>query len=322
MPHLHVLSGSGASLRRLLADETAKLASAGYTGVRRQEGGDWGALLCENRGRDLFDELSVVVVEDGETLGTMPGRLAPMLEGSGASTHILLVCKTDGPRPVAREHEALCTISKVEAPPPWSKERDGIILSEARKHGVGATRNAVFLLKELFDDISELASEAEKVARVCVLRRRSEVSVSDVEDFCMSDGNRNLLKLLDGLCSGNRAESLASFEDMSARSELTPLLSALHNRFRMAMYFALFPGERSLYARALGAKDYAARMAGEAAAMYGSAKLLDFVTGLIRIAANERTGRGASWKDLGVLVIDLLAAPGSGTGRAVGERAI
>jgi hypothetical protein len=44
--------------------------------------------------------------------------------------------------------------------------------------------------------------------------------------------------------------------------------------------------------------------------MYGSAKLLDFVTGLIRIAANERTGRGASWKDLNVLVIDLLAAPG------------
>jgi DNA polymerase-3 subunit delta len=294
----------------MLADETAKLASAGYTGVRRQEGGDWTALLCENRGRGLFDELNVVIVEDGETLGTMPERLAPMLEGPGASTHILLVCKTDGPRAIAKEHEALCTLSKAETPPPWSKERDGIILSEARKQGVGIARNALFLLKELFEDVGELASEAEKVARACVLLKRPEISASDVENFCMSDGNRNLLKLLDGLCSGNRADSLASFGDMSSRSELTPLLSALHNRFRMAMYFALFPGERAGYARALGAKDYAARMAGEAAAMYGEAKLLDFVTGLIRIAANERIGQGASWRDLNILVIDLLSRAG------------
>ncbi|MDR2780796.1 MAG: hypothetical protein LBB28_06695 [Synergistaceae bacterium] len=294
----------------MLADETAKLASAGYTGVRRQEGGEWGALLCENRGRGLFDELNVVVVEDGETLGAMPERLASMLEGPGASTHILLVCKADGPRPIAKEYEPLCTLSKVETPPPWSKERDGIILSEARKQDIRIARNAVFLLKELFDDVGELASETEKVARICVMRKRSEISASDVEDYCMSDGNRNLMKLLDGLCSGNRAESMASLEDMSARSELTPLLSALHNRFRTAMYFALFPGERAGYARALGAKDYAARMAGEAAKRYGGVKLLDFVTGLIRVAANERTGRGASWRDLSVLVIDLLSGAG------------
>ncbi|MDR1510160.1 MAG: hypothetical protein LBS53_11030 [Synergistaceae bacterium] len=308
MPHLHILSGSGASLRRLLADETAKLASAGYTDVRRQEGGEWGALLSENRGRDLFGDLSVVVVEEGETLGTMPERFAFMLEGPGAGTHILLVCKTDGPRPVAKEHEALCTLSKVETLPPWSKERDGIILSEAGKHGVKIARNAVSLLKELFEDIGELASEAEKLANVCILRKRSEISVSDVEDFCMSDGNRNLLKLLDGLCSGNRVESLASLEGMSSRSELTPLLSALHNRFRLAMYYALCPDERAGYTRALGAKDYAARLAWGAADLYGSVKLRDFVTGLIRVASNERIGQGASWRDLDVLVIDLLSS--------------
>jgi DNA polymerase-3 subunit delta len=289
-----------------LADETAKLVSAGYTDVRRREGGEWGELLCENRGPGLFDESSVIIVEDGETLGVMPERYAPMLEDSGASTHILLVCKTEGPRPVAKEHEALCTLSKAATPPPWSKERDGIILSEAEKQGVKIARGALFLLKDLFEDIGELASETEKVARFCALRKRSEISVSDVEDFCMSDGNRNMLKLLDGLCSGNRAECLASLEEMSVRFELTPLVSALHNRFRVAMYFALFPGERAGYARALGVKDYAARLAGEAAKRYGGARLMDFVTGLIRITANERIGQGASWRDLNVLVIDLL----------------
>jgi DNA polymerase-3 subunit delta len=291
----------------MLADETAKLASAGYTDVRRQEGGEWTVLLCENRGRSLFGEQSVVIVEDGETLGAMPERLVPMLEGPEASAHILLVCKAEGPRPVAKEHEAMCTVSKAETPPPWSKERDGIILSEAKKHGVRIARNAVFLLKELFEDTGELAAEAEKVARVCVLRKRSEISAADVEDFCMSDGNRNLLKLLDGLCSGDYAVSLASLVDMGVRSELTPLLAALHNRFRIALYFALFPGERAGYARALRVKDYAARLAGNAAETYGSVKLLDFVTGLIRAAANERTGQGASWRDLNVLVIDLLS---------------
>jgi DNA polymerase-3 subunit delta len=180
-------------------------------------------------------------------------------------------------------------------------------VNEARRQGIGIARGAVSILKELFEDVGELAAEAEKLACFCVFRKIREISEADVEEFCMSDGSRNMLRLLDGLCAGHSVESLTSLNDMSGRSELLPLLSALHNRFRLALYFAVFPGDKANFARALGAKDYAMRNADSAARKYGSEKLSVFVTGLIRITSNERIGQGAAWRDLSLLVIDLLS---------------
>jgi DNA polymerase-3 subunit delta len=306
MPHLHVISGPGAAIRRLLADVTDKLASRGYTETRREEACEWGSLLSENRGRGLWDDRSVVIVEDAEKLGPMPKQLASMLEGPDADTHILLVCKSEGPSLISKEHAGLCTFAKASTPPPWSRERDGIILSEAKKQGARVAPDALSLLKELFEDTGELAAETSKVAGVCLLRKRSEISAADVEELCLSDGNRNLLKLLDGLCAKSETESLAILDDMGGRSELLPLLSALHNRFRLAMYFALFPRERAGITRAFGTKDYASRQADSAVRKYGAEKLKNFVAGIIRITSNERIGQGASWRDLSLLVIDLL----------------
>jgi DNA polymerase-3 subunit delta len=180
-------------------------------------------------------------------------------------------------------------------------------LREARAEGIGVSREAVAILKELFEDTGELASEARKVACACALGHRREISVADVEKLCLSDGNRNLLKLLDGLCAGRVQESLASLGEMGGRSELLPLLSALHNRFRLAMYFAMFPGERADFAKMLDARDYASRNAEAAARKYGAGKLGAFVNGLIRIASSERVGQGSSWRDLSLLVIGLLS---------------
>ena len=165
-------------------------------------------------------------------------------------------------------------------------------------------------MKELFEDMGELASESEKVASFCSILRHREISASAVGDYCLSDGSRSLLKFLDALCAARGTDSMEALSELALHSDMTPLLSALHNRFRIAMYFALFPAERAVFSRALGARDYAARQAEAAAKKYGAGRLRDFVTGLIRMTSNERSGQSAGWYDLEVLVIGLLSGSG------------
>ncbi|MCL2029253.1 MAG: hypothetical protein FWG97_02410, partial [Deltaproteobacteria bacterium] len=266
-------------------------------------------LLSENSGRGLWSDKSAVVVEEAERLGPLPARLASMLEGPGADNVILLVCKPDGSSIIPKEIAGRCTISKVTSPPPWSKERDEIIYGEAKKFEVSVSRPSLLMLKEMFEDIGELAAAAAMLARVCANRPSREITAADVEELCLSDGGRNLLKLLDGLCEGNCADCVASLEDLSARHEFQPLIAALHNRFRLAMYLAMFD-DRAGVVRALGARDYAVRKAEAAARIYGAERLGKFITGLVRITSNDRAGRGAGWRDLSLLVIDLLSEAG------------
>jgi DNA polymerase-3 subunit delta len=307
MPHLHLITGTGTAQRRLVAKEIAALSAKGYELASKREGGEWRSLLTENRGPGLFDERSVLVVEDAEKMGLMPENLAPLLEKEDASVVILLVAKSEVPAIVPKDLLAKCSRSKAEEPSPWSKDRDGIVADAARRHGVMIGRESTALIKELFEDAGELASEAEKAASFCAACGRREVSRGDIEALCLSDGGKSVLKLLDGVCSGQPAQSLSSLDALIRGGELLPTLSALHNRMRLAFYYSAFPQERKCFAKALGAKDYASRQADQAAAAYGKAKLRDFMTGLIRINANEKSGTGASWRDLHILVIELLS---------------
>jgi DNA polymerase-3 subunit delta len=308
MPHLHVVSGSGAGARRLLSEVTAALEAKGYGDVRRQEASDWGTLLTENSCRGLFEDNSLVIVEEAEKLGPLPEKFAPMLEGPEASSYIVLASKSDNISLISKKLADRCSFSKSVSPPPWSRERDELILESARKQGIGVSKSAVMLMKELFDDMGELASESEKVASFCSILRRKEISLSAVGDYCLSDGSRSLLKFLDALCAARGVDSMEALSELAVHSDMTPLLSALHNRFRIAMYFALYPADRAVFSRALGARDYAARQAETAAKKYGAARLRDFVTGLIRITSNERSGQSAGWFDLEMLVLDLLGS--------------
>jgi DNA polymerase-3 subunit delta len=307
MPHLRLITGSGTAQRRLVAKELAALATKGYVLRARMEGGEWRSLLTENRGRGLFDERSVIVVDDAEKMGPMPENLASLMESEDASVVILLVAKSEVPVIVPKALSGRCSHSKAEEPSPWSKDRDGIVADAARRHGVAIGRESASLIKEMFEDSGEMASESDKVASFCAATGRREVTREDVEALCLSSGGKSLLKLLDGICAGQVAQSLASLDALAAGGELLPTLSALHNRMRIALYSAAFPREKGLFAKALGAKDYASRQADRAASLYGRAKLLDFVTGLILVNSNEKSGAGASWRDLGVLVINLLS---------------
>jgi DNA polymerase-3 subunit delta len=308
MPHLHLITGTGTAQRRLVAKELAALAARGYELSARMEGGEWRSLLTGHRGPGLFGERSSVVVDDAEKLGLMPENLASLLENPDAPVVILLVAKSEASAIVPKELLERCSRSKAEEPSPWSKDRDAIVTDAAKRHGVSIGRDSVFLIKELFEDAGELASEADKVASFCAVSGRHSMSREDVEAFCLSSGTKSLLKLLDGICAGQAAQSLAALGVLMTNGELLPTVSALHNRMRLALYSAAFPNERGRFAKALGAKDYASRQADQAASLYGRAKLLDFVTGLILINSNEKSGAGASWRDLSVLVINLLSS--------------
>lgn len=309
MPHLHILAAGGNAQRRLLDSTLANYATHGYEDIRKQEGGDWRSLLTENMSGGLFGEKSVTVVEDAEKLGAMPESLADLLEPAGDDVEcvVLLLCKGESsviPKTVMPK----CTISKATDPSPWSRDRDEAVVKSAAKYGVSVSRDAVSLMKELFEDIGELANESEKLAEYCAMTKRKNVDTALVDDFCLSDGSRNLLKLLDGLCNRRENETVQCLAALRSSGELLPLLSALHNRIRLAFYYAAHSNAKPLFTKALGAKDYAGRQAENAAKSYGKDALLRFVCGLIRINANEKSGRGAGWRDLDILIIELLSS--------------
>lgn len=308
MPHLHLIVGTGTAQRKLIDQALGELASRGYELSCRQEGGVWRDLLADNSGGGLFSDKNIAVVDEAEKLGAMPNHLATALEPPDAATVILLVLKSDTPAVVPKSLIDRCTRTKATAaPPPWARERDEAILAAAKAEGVSVKREAVAQLKELFEDMGELESEARKLAAYCSSAGRKEITSAEVEVFCLSDGSRNLIKLLDGLCAGNAVQTLVSLEALSRDGELLPLLSAIHNRMRLALYAAIYGKESAMFVKAIGGSDYAARLGAQAAKLYGKEKLLAFVTSLLRMNANEKSGRGAGWYDLTSLVVDLMA---------------
>ena len=127
-----------------------------------------------------------------------------------------------------------------------------------------------------------------------------------MRQMCLDDGSRNLLRLLDGLCTGDAVGVVKSLRAMSSSADLIPSITPIHNRMRLAWYASL-GNDGAAIGRALGAKDYAWRMASQAARRYGRAALTDFISDLLRISIEERSGRGAGWNGLETAVIKLLA---------------
>ena len=306
MAHIHLIVATGTAQRSLLASEIERLTERGYTLSSRRDGGEWGALLTENRSGGLFSSKSILVVEDAEKLGTLPEQLVSLLENKDADVVIFLVCKSETPLLVPKAHMDRCSLTRAVELSPWSRERDEIVKDAAKSCGITVERDSLILLKELFDDVGELKSETEKLASYALLKKKNSITLSDIESLCLSDGSKSMLKLLDGLCNGHIADCLTSMEYLR-EGELLPLVSALYNRFRLAFYVAAFPSDRELFSKTLGARDYAMRLAGQAAKLYGKDELKSFLVGLIRLNANEKSGMGASWHDLDVLVTALLS---------------
>lgn len=321
MPHIRVISAGGSEQRRLVESTLAALKKQGYSDVRHQDCGDWGELLTENVGGGLFDERSVIVVEGAEKMEMMPERFEPMLEPPGSFCVILLVHSTKQeadedeaqssrrPIPIPKALLAKCVVEKGEkAPAPWAKERDDAVIASVRSNGADIDRDAVVMLKELCSDMAELRSEASLLALRCVLAGRNKVTAADVAEFCMSDGERDLLAFLDGLCERDVKRVRSAFAGLERKGDLIPLLAALHNRMRIAYYQASYGDAAHGFVKAIGASPYASKSAERAVREYGKSGVLRCVMEVIRISVNERSGAGAGWKDLEMLVLGMLAS--------------
>ncbi|MCE5201324.1 MAG: hypothetical protein LLF78_02260 [Synergistaceae bacterium] len=302
MPGLRLIVASGTGQRRLLEETTAELGKNGYLLAARQEGGEWVSLLSDNMSAGLFDEKSLIVVDSAALMGVMPENLSPMVEADSAVI-IILVYDSDPSKFIPKEVMKKCVVLRAAEFPRWPRERQMWVADLAREMKINIGHDAVAMIVEILDDPEEIRSQ---LSSLSMLKREDTITAADVEMMCLDDGSRSLLRLLDGLCAGDHSASVRNLHSISKDGDLIPLVSALHNRMRLAWYAALHPRLGAMFAKSLGARDYAWRMAGIAARKYGHEALGVFVIGLIKINIDEKSGTGAGWSGLEALIIDLV----------------
>lgn len=302
MPSLRLIFASGTAQRRLLEETESGLIKQGYQLASRQEGGDWISLLSDNMSTGLFDEKSLIVVDSAELMGVMPENLASLVSDESAVV-IVLVYESDPAKFVHADALKKSVVMKAAEFPRWPRERQAWVETLAKKMGVSLERGASAMIVELLEDPEEIRGQ---LSSLSIFKRGSAVSVRDVEMLCLDDGSRSLLRLLDGLCAADYAASIRNLRSIARNGDIIPIVSALHNRMRLAWYAALYPHRGAMFAKALGARDYAWRMASSAAAKYGAEAISAFVTGLIKMNIDEKSGAGSGWNGLEILVADLI----------------
>lgn len=302
MPALCLIVASGTSQRRLLEETVSEFRKKGYILSSSQEGGEWSSVLSDNMSVGLFDEKKLVVVDSALLMGAMSEKLSPMID-TESSVIILLVYDSDPSKLIPKEVLKKCTVLKPAEIPRWPQERQIWVANLAKTMDVNINRDGISLMVELLEDPEEIRKQ---LVSLSLLKKQGRVTVEDVESLCFDDGNKNLLSLLDGLCKGEKISSLKSLHAISKKGDLIPLISALHNRMRLAWYAASNPRKEAMFAKALGARNYAWRMALMASKRYGSKDIADFVIGLIRLNIEEKSGTSAGWSSLETLVISLL----------------
>lgn len=312
MPALLLIAASGTAQRRLLEESCADLEKKGYAAAGKGEGGEWSSLLSDNMTGGLFDEKRYIVVEAAPLLGAFPEKLSFMVAPSAAVVLVLVYesdVKSQPSKFIPKEVLARCRTVKAAEFPRWPRERQMWVAALAKELGVNVAPEGIAMIVELLEDPEEIRAQLKSLG---LLKKISVVTAADVEELCLDDGGRNLLRLLDGLCTGEITGVLKSLGAMSKAEDLIPALVPLHNRMRLAWYAGL-GRDAAAFAEALGAKDYAWRMAAQADRRYGHAAMTEFISDLIRINIEERSGAGAGWRGLEAAVIKLMdKAPGAG----------
>ena len=306
MPQVVIISASGTSQRRLLSETIASFVARGFAVEGRSEELDWQALLSGLRTGGLFSQKRLLVVEEASRLGPFPAELLPFVEGEGASSVLLLVCEGDLRRTPGKALVARASVVRGEPVSPWGGKRVAWAHRAAQEAGVDLDGGAASLLTEWIDDVEEIRAQLPKLA---LAAGEGPIDRETVEALCIDEGGKNLLRLLDGICRGRVVDVLAGLTGLSREPSILPVVTALHNRLRLALYQALLPPpEARAILGALKARDYASRVAAEAARLYGADPLKDAVAGLIALNVAEKMGRGRGWNGLALLLLELLAS--------------
>lgn len=309
MPRLKVLTTSGAAGRQLLEETLAALAAEGYARSGVSEGGEWSALISAGRTGSLFDEKRVTVVEGAELLGPFPEALEPFLEEEGAAEVILLVYEASPTKLFAPEIKKKVSFLRAGTTSlaPW--ERKGWILSLAKEMNVCLSDDGAAFLAEMLDDPGELRSEVAKLGRYAA----GEVVTGDmVKNLSFDEGKSRMLSFLDAFCTARTGEVFSCLEHLKKEESVLPLVTALYNRIRPALYLGLFPDRGGEWVRlVLQIKEYPLKMSREALRRYSARALGDLGAGLISLSWKEKTSSAEGWFGFEALLVRCMESGGS-----------
>ncbi|MDR1379066.1 MAG: hypothetical protein LBJ36_08435 [Synergistaceae bacterium] len=313
MPRLIAIEGHE-SQRRKLEELLVDLSKKGYVLTGKFEAilssGGWPGIIAASRSGGLFDEKRITVVEEAEQLGAFPPSLVDFLENE-ADDVIVAVFGGDTKKVFAKEISQKITFIRADAPiPPWGRREWLLNLAlEKRCHLDNA---AAALLAESLESLEELRSELEKLV-LCVAEGEP-ITVELVKRLSFDEGGNSLLRFLDGVCQARPKDVMNALKYLQADPSPLPLLTALYNRLRPALYIACVSSTAEKKAlSAVGAtREYALRMARNALGHFGGENIKRFMLSLMRLSYLEKTSAAEGWIGFEVALWRLLSGkPGN-----------
>ena len=306
MPHLIVLE-EHESQRRKLEELLGDLAKKGYVLTDKFEAAskNWAEIFAASRNRGLFDDKKITVVESAEQLGAFPSSLGGFLENENADDVVVTVLGGDAKKIFPKEVLGKITFIRFEASvPPW-KRRDWL-LGVAKSQGCKLDAAAAALLAESLESQEEMRSELEKLA---FFADGKTVSIELVKKLSFDEGGNALLRFLDGVCQAHPKDVFSALRYLQADPSPLPLLTALYNRLRPALYIACFSASEAKALAAIGAtREYALRMARSALSNFGPENVKRFMLSLIRLSYLEKTSFAEGWIGFEVALWQLLGS--------------
>lgn len=307
MPRLIAIEGYE-SQRRKLEELLSDLSKKGYVLTGKTEAasitGGWPALFAASRSGGLFEAKRTTVVESAELLGSFPAPLADFLEGDNAEEVVVAVFGGDSKKIFPKEiTDRIEFIRPDSAVPPWKRKE--WLMGLARGQGTKLEDAAAALLAESVESQEELRAELDKLA---IYTNGAPITLAVVKNLSFDEGGNSLLRFLDGVCQARPKDVLAALKYLQTEVSPLPLLSALYNRMRPALYLACYPP--ALEAKALTAvgatREYALRMARSALDAYGPQAVKRFMLSLLRLSYMEKTSFAEGWAGFEVALWQLM----------------
>ena len=322
MPHLCVIP-AGIAQRRQLGEYISSYSKKGYSlSVRLDAKGhgssenremSWNSVFAMSRSGGLFAEKQLFVIESAEYLGEFPEELEQFLsDAAEADSIVICAFASEGKGSSAAKGFSASALSKIEFAekeetiPPW-KRRDWI-MRLSKDMGVSISHDAASLLAESIEEQEELRGELSKLANYS---KPNQISLELVRQLSFDEGGSSMLKFLDGFSLGKADDVISSLKYLKHDASPLPIITALSNRLRPALYITLFEDEQKALA-ALGVRDYAARMAKQALKIYGKAAIQKFTIELIRLSFMEKTNYAEGWVGFEAALLLLVGETNSG----------
>jgi len=319
MPHLCVIP-TGIAQRRQLGEYISSYNKKGYSlssrlDVKSARGAadnkeiSWNSVFAMSRSGGLFTEKQLFVIESAENLGEFPQELEQFLDAFVEADSVVICVFANEGKALSLSKtfssSALSVIEfaeKEETVPPL--KRKDWVMRLSKEFGVSIAQDAAALLAESIDEQEELRGELTKLADYS---RPHQISLELVRLLSFDEGGSAMLKLLDGFSLGKAEDVISSLKYLKRDPSPLPIITALSNRLRPALYITIFENEQAALA-SLGVRDYAARMAKQALKIYGKAAIQKFMLELVRLSFMEKTNNAEGWIGFEAALLIILGA--------------